>query len=111
MDLKVSTIERDGQTYDVKGTGNKIIQLKAQCAPDETVVSGGYITYTGDGRVSSFKKVINPEAWYVSVFASDGQFLSFATCLKVELGLKEEQQPEQQPPGGPPLRTPPGFGK
>ncbi len=95
LDLKVSTIVRNGQTYDVKGAGTKIISLLAQCAPGETIVSGGYITYTSDGEVDSFKKIINPEnTWEVGATASDGQFISYATCLKVALGLQgADQQP------------------
>jgi hypothetical protein len=121
LDLKVSVTEREGQTARVEGTGpdppNKTIGGMAYCAPEETIVSGGFILYAGSGDIYSSKKIINPD-WSVGARTGSGDLLTFATCLKVELGLagaKQSQQPQSQQPslplGGSPLQPPPELRK
>jgi hypothetical protein len=130
LDLKVNVVEREGQRGQVKasipGLGtSKFLYLKAPCAPDETVISGGFsgspgeITLSIRDRKNNEDQTYSPSnGWQVSGYVDEGHFLSsFAYCLKAELVLKQEQQPQQpssspsQPPGGPPLRPPPEFGK
>ena len=130
LDLKVSVVERAGQRGQIKasipGLGtSKFLYLKAPCAPDETVISGGFMGSPGEVALSIKDRKINEDqtyspsnGWQVNGYVGEGHFLSsFAYCLKAELGLKQEQQPQQQPPspsqppGGPPLQPPPELRK
>jgi hypothetical protein len=115
LDLKVSVTERPGQTSSVNtgGTsGRGIAQARAGCAPGETIVSSGF-----QNRVPGIpelnpmiSRILNnpPNNWLTATgFTEDGQLLSFANCLNVELALKDVQQPQPTPPpGGPPLQPP-----
>jgi hypothetical protein len=118
LDIKVSAVEKAGQTakrgtntglavLDKSGKGS---QMYASCTPDETLVSGGFITQQAEVYAS---KLFQPNQWYVSARLQPGESAaSYATCLHAELSLSQEPPPPQsQPPGGPPLQPPPGFGK
>jgi hypothetical protein len=124
LDLKMVVTERPGQTNTVK-VGNLahnfgIPKVSARCAPGEIVVSGGFENRLSPGTevrdLYSRKSSPTENQWTVSsIFYGDGQLLSFADCLNVELTLKDIQQPQQQPqppsqpPGGPPLQPPPNL--
>ena len=111
LDIKVVVTDRPGQTSIVKiGTLNTraVGQTFAGCNQDETVVSGGFyneVPQNSEADPLIFEKVQNQ--WKTAIlFTEDGKVHSYANCLKVGLGLKEEQQLEQLPPGGPPLQPP-----
>jgi hypothetical protein len=114
LDLNVVVTPRDGPRHsvNVEGLALRTVDSGAKCAPDETAVSGGFSGYTmgGGSEIGNFLKNENPNVpvdWrFTMTFRDDGAVKPIANCLKVELDLK---QPEQQPPGGPPLQPPPNL--
>jgi hypothetical protein len=115
LDLNVALTQRPGQIGSIKVGAlapGGAAWGKAGCPPGETAVSAGF-THQAKGDLSVFslyRTDPNSNAWDVTTdFDDTGKVFTYAECLKVELALKEPQQPqqsEQQPPGGPPLRPP-----
>jgi hypothetical protein len=118
LDLKVAAIERPGQTsnVDITGLTTKTTIVKASCAPGESLV-GGAMALHNVAELLSFQRSERPQetnSWaIITSFDGDGSIRSSAECLKVELALKDVQQPQPQqpsaPPGGPPLQPPPNL--
>ncbi|HEU4824751.1 MAG TPA: hypothetical protein VFS97_15110 [Nitrososphaeraceae archaeon] len=89
--------------------------------PGETAVSAGFThelkSRTEQSIFNLRRNDPNSNAWDITTgLDGSGKIFTYAECLKVELGLTQEQQPQQQPSqsqplGGPPLRPPPEFGK
>ncbi|HEU4824375.1 MAG TPA: hypothetical protein VFS97_13200 [Nitrososphaeraceae archaeon] len=91
LDIKVSVVEKAGQTakrgpntglavLDKSGKGSDMF---ASCAPDETLVSGGFNTQQAEVYAS---KLFQPNQWYVAARLQPAESAaSYATCLHAEL--------------------------
>ena len=119
LDIKVNVVEKEGQKAK-RGTNTglavldkskKSSNMYASCAPDETLVSGGFVA----GRETVWaSKLFRPNEWFIGGSLGPGESAaSYANCLHAELSLREEPPPPppSRPPGGAPLQPPPEFGK
>jgi hypothetical protein len=96
LDVNVVATERPGQISVV--TADRVYPFEsatqtgralASCAPDETLVTGGFAMTFG-GELVTFAKKPDTNQWAVAgQFGSNGRIQSYAECLTVELALKQ----------------------
>jgi hypothetical protein len=122
IDVKLILTQRPGKIVSVEVgdlMSRGVADGQASCPPGETAVSAGidHNLVRSNPYIWTVKRIPNSNTWdFSTIFEGDGGKLrTYVECLKVELSLKSAPQPQPQqpspPPGGPPLRPPPEFGK
>jgi hypothetical protein len=123
LDISANVITRDGPTSTIRkstpiigSAGSSPLFSKAKCNNGETAVGGGFRFDSDpeDSYVSTNIPYIQENGWYsASQMKVSGKLQASVTCLTINVGLKNVQQPQQPqqqpPPGGPPLQPPPGL--
>jgi hypothetical protein len=120
LEISANVITRDGPTANLKrtnpiigATGSSPLSSTAKCNDYEIAVGGGF-RFNSDPEESYVSQNIHtqPNGWYAaSQMKASGNLQATVTCLMINVGLKNVQQPQppSPPPGGPPLQPPPGL--
>jgi hypothetical protein len=122
LDISANVIRRDGPASvlnvqnvarDLGLTGAEPLSSAARCNSGEIAVSGGF-SFSSDPEDSYISaEGLGENGWGAFALMKDnGQLKASVTCLTINVGLKDVQQPQQQPslpPGGTPLKPLPNL--